>query len=171
MTRSTPFTDDEKWDFINRQLVETRQSTKALAILLKRKFPDTEIVYSKAGLSSDFRHEFGLVKSRNINDLHHAKDAFLAIVTGNVYHERFNRRWFMVNQPYSVKTKTLFTHSIKNGNFVAWNGEEDLGRIVKMLKQNKNNIHFTRFSFDRKEGLFDIQPLKRQPVLYQEKPD
>ena len=77
----------------------------------------------------------------------------------------------MVNQPYSVKTKTLFTHSIKNGNFVAWNGEEDLGRIVKMLKQNKNNIHFTRFSFDRKEGLFDIQPLKRQPVLYQEKPD
>ena len=53
----------------------------------------------------------------------------------------------MVNQPYSVKTKTLFTHSIKNGNFVAWNGEEDLGRIVKMLKQNKNNIHFTRFSF------------------------
>ena len=35
LTRSTPFTDDEKWDFINRQLVETRQSTKALAILLK----------------------------------------------------------------------------------------------------------------------------------------
>ncbi len=165
LTRSTPFTDDEKWDFINRQLVETRQSTKALAILLKRKFPDTEIVYSKAGLSSDFRHEFGLVKSRNINDLHHAKDAFLAIVTGNVYHERFNRRWFMVNQPYSVKTKTLFTHSIKNGNFVAWNGEEDLGRIVKMLKQNKNNIHFTRFSFDRKEGLFDIQPLKASTGL------
>ena len=32
LTRSTPFTADEKIGFINRQLTETSQSTKAVAI-------------------------------------------------------------------------------------------------------------------------------------------
>lgn len=39
LTRSTPFTDSELADFISRQLVETRQSTKAVAVLLKEMFP------------------------------------------------------------------------------------------------------------------------------------
>ena len=73
----TPFTEDELSGFINRQLVETRQSTKAVAVLLKQLFPNSEIVYVKAGLVSEFRQAFGLVKCRDINDLHHAKDAFV----------------------------------------------------------------------------------------------
>lgn len=57
---------------LNRQLVETRQSTKAVARILENIFPNSEIVY--AGLVSEFRHQFDMLKSREINDLHHAKD-------------------------------------------------------------------------------------------------
>ena len=57
LTRKTGFTDDEAWGFINRQMVETRQSTKAVATLLKEYYSDTKIVYVKAGLVSEFRHE------------------------------------------------------------------------------------------------------------------
>ena len=48
LTRTTPFTEEEKYNFINRQLTETSQSTKAVATLLNEFYPDTEIVYSKA---------------------------------------------------------------------------------------------------------------------------
>lgn len=37
-----------------RQLVETSQSTKALATILKEKYPQTEIVYAKA------KHRIGI---------------------------------------------------------------------------------------------------------------
>ncbi|MCF0116292.1 MAG: type II CRISPR RNA-guided endonuclease Cas9, partial [Erysipelotrichaceae bacterium] len=40
LVRTTPFSNDEKWGFINRQLVETRQTTKEVAQILKDKYPD-----------------------------------------------------------------------------------------------------------------------------------
>ena len=85
LTRDTPFDENEEWGFINRQLVETRQSTKAVTTLLSEKYPETEIVYVKAGMVSEFRQEFDMLKCRSVNDLHHAKDAYLNIVVGNVY--------------------------------------------------------------------------------------
>lgn len=111
LTRQTPFTSDEEWGFINRQLVETRQSTKAIATLLKEKYPETDIVYVKAGLVSDFRHEYGLLKCRSVNDLHHAKDAYLNIVCGNLYNEHFTKKWFLKasenNEKYNLKLGKL----------------------------------------------------------------
>lgn len=47
-------------DLLIRQLVETRQSTKAVAEILRQVFPDTEIVYVKARNVSRFRQDFDL---------------------------------------------------------------------------------------------------------------
>lgn len=159
LTRATPFTEEERWDFINRQLVETRQSTKVLARLLQERYPESEIVYVKAGLVSEFRQEFGLVKCRAVNDLHHAKDAYLNIVVGNVYDERFSKRWFSPKEDYSIKVETLFGYRQSRGDYCYWNGSEDLGRVKKIVE--KNAIHLTRYAFCRKGGLFDQQPLKK----------
>lgn len=54
LTRTTPLTDEELAGFINRQLVETRQSTKVMASIFKRIYPNTEIIYVKAKNVSDF---------------------------------------------------------------------------------------------------------------------
>lgn len=157
LTRNTPFTDEEKQGFINRQLVETRQSTKAVATILKRYFPETEIVYSKAGLVSDFRKEFDMLKCRSINDLHHAKDAYLNIVVGNVYHCRFTKN-FYIQQKYTLKTKQLFSHSVNLDGKTVWRGEEDIAHVQRIM--SKNNIHYSRYAFIRRGGLFDQMPLK-----------
>ena len=88
LTRRDDFTNEELSGFIARQLVETRQSSKAAAELLSRIYPspETKIVYVKAGLVSQFRkNDLGILKSRRVNDYHHAKDAYLNIVVGNVY--------------------------------------------------------------------------------------
>lgn len=158
LTRVTGFSDEELHQFIARQLVETRQSTKAVAQLLKERYPKTEIVYVKAGLVSRFRQEYDLIKSRAVNDLHHAKDAYLNIVAGNVYHERFTKRWFDVQQEYSLKTKTLFARPVVVNRKTVWRGEEDIALVKKVLA--KNAVHLTRYAFCRKGGLFDQQPCK-----------
>jgi len=159
LMRSTRFSDEERMGFIQRQLVETRQSTKALAGIFKSMYPDTELVYVKAGLVSDFRHEFDMLKCRSINDLHHAKDAYLNIVVGNVYNVRFNRQWFKPQESYSIKTKVLFGHEVKQGKLVVWHGGEDIDRIRQVMR--KNNIHYTRYAFERRGGLFKQNPRKK----------
>lgn len=163
LTRTTGFTDEEKMNFINRQLVETRQSTKAVAELLKEKYPEAETVYVKAGLVSEFRQEYGFVKSRQINNLHHAKDAYLNIVCGNVYHCRFSRQWFNVGSNYSLNTKAIYGSPVKCGKSTVWQGETDLAKIRAVM--NKNAVHVTRYAFCRKGGLFDQQPVKAGPDL------
>ena len=163
LTRATPFTEEEKYGFINRQLVETRQSTKAVASLLGERYAESEIVYVKAGLVSDFRHEFGLLKSRTVNDLHHAKDAFLNIAVGNVYNEKFSHRWFSTTQNYSIKTKTVFTRPVQVGGRVVWEGADSIAQVKQTIR--KNAVHATRFAFCRTGALFDLLPLKAAPGL------
>ena len=167
LTRKTPFTDEEKQGFVNRQLVETRQSTKVVAEILKTMFPETEVVYVKAGLASEFRHAFGIIKSRQINDLHHAKDAYLNVVCGNVYHSTFTKNFFLKHQTYSIKTETVYKRNIEVDGKPIWNGQESLSFVIKML--GKNNIHYTRYAFCRKGGFFDQMPVTAKEGLVSRK--
>ena len=68
--------------FINRQLVETRQITKHVANILNNFYNDTNIIYLHANLSSTYREKYELFKYRELNDYHHAHDAYLASVLG-----------------------------------------------------------------------------------------
>ncbi|MDO5015330.1 MAG: type II CRISPR RNA-guided endonuclease Cas9 [Clostridia bacterium] len=156
LIRNTPFTDEEKWAFINRQLTETSQSTKAVATLLKEYMPETEIVYCKARLVSEFRQEFDLLKSRQYNDLHHAKDAYLNIVAGNVYNMKFTKN-FNIHSNYSIKTETVFTHPVIYKGKTIWNGKESIAKIKSIA--SKNTAKFTKYSFMKKGGLFDQMPV------------
>lgn len=163
LTRATPFTAEERMGFINRQLVETRQSTKVVKDLLQQLYPDTEIVPVKAGLVSEFRQEFDLLKCRSVNDLHHAKDAYLNIVVGNVYHERFTKRWFTLDGQYNVQVKKIFIQRLSHGEQCYWNGGADVAAVKKTVQ--KNAVHLTRYAFCRKGGFFDQQPLPKGEKL------
>ena len=157
LTRTTHFTDEEKYEFINRQLVETRQSTKVVAQFLKELYPNAEIVYVKAGLVSDFRNTFDLLKSRAVNDLHHAKDAYLNIVVGNVWHSKFSRQFWHVDDMYSIKPEVVFTRPVICNGKTVWSGAEDKKRVVEIAR--KNTARVTKYAFCRKGGFFDQMPV------------
>ena len=122
------FTDDQKAEFIARQLVETGQATKGVADILKQVLPGTEIVYAKAKNVSDFRSKYGLSKSRLVNDFHHANDAYLNIVVGNVYLTKFtnNPRNFIrkdyINdqKKYHYNLSRMFDWDVKRKGEIAW---------------------------------------------------
>ena len=154
LVRSTPLTTEELSDFIARQLVQTQQSTKALTALLKDRYGNnTRIVFSKAGNVSEFRQEFDMIKCREVNDLHHAKDAYLNIVVGNVYDTRFTEQFFknIQNEKYSIKTETLFK---KMDTPDAWDKEETIKTVQRYMK--KNSVIVTRMPYEKNGKLFKM---------------
>lgn len=166
LTRSTPFSDEELSDFINRQLVETSQSSKAAAKILTELFPDSEIVYVKAGLVSEFRNEYGMLKCREINDLHHAKDAYLNIVMGNVHDVLFTRNPVNLiknGDRYSMKMKTYLSWNIKRGDNLAWTPDVSIATVKEMM--SKNSIRYVRYSYKSKGEFYDQTIYKASPGL------
>ena len=90
MKRELTETDMES--FVNRQLVSTNQAVKCFISAVKelKTVPKSDsdagftpkVVYSKAENVSDFRKKYDLLKSRTVNNFHHAHDAYLNIMVG-----------------------------------------------------------------------------------------
>lgn len=85
------YSDKDIEGFINRQLVETRQITKHVVNIIKNYHKDTNVICIPANLSSHYREKFKLYKFRELNDHHHAKDAYLAAVLGE-YKETYLKK-------------------------------------------------------------------------------
>lgn len=93
-------TEADKAGFIHRQLVETRQITKHVARLLDEKFNierdekgnikrTVNVLTLKSSLTSQFRSKFRLYKLRDLNDYHHAHDAYLNAVVGTTLLKKY----------------------------------------------------------------------------------
>ena len=166
LTSNTAFTEKQLGDFIARQLVETGQGTKGVANLLEQLFKDTVIVYARASNVSDFRRENGFLKSRLVNDFHHAQDAYLNIVVGNVYYTKFtNNPWNFIRNEYEKdKEKNhynlakMFEWNVVRGSETAWiaKRKDEEGTIATVRKMmQKNTPLLTRMNFEQHGGIAD----------------
>lgn len=164
LTSRTPFTEEQQAGFIARQLVETSQGTKGVADLLKQLMPESTIVYAKARNVSDFRKDYKFYKARSLNDLHHAKDAYLNIVVGNVYFVRFTQNPLnFIRKEYALdKEKNnyhlgkMFERDVQRKGETAWitpKGAE-MGTLETVRKvMHKNTPIMTRLSFEVHGGI------------------
>lgn len=186
LTRNTAFEDNELSGFIARQLVETSQACKIVAELLRNRYGDDRVVYVKAGNVASFRQDQRIlpdgtqkqawdckdikehkqdplfVKCREVNDFHHAKDAYLNIVVGNVYHMKFTRNplsFVRGGQTYSLNR--MFDWDVVRNGECAWKKGDDGSIAVVRRMMRKNNILFTRHSKERTGGFYDQQPVSK----------
>lgn len=157
LTRTWEFSNEELAGFINRQIVETGQATKAVAHLLEELLPNTEVVYVKAGNVSEFRHQFDMLKTRSVNDFHHAKDAYLNIVVGNTYYTKFTRKPLLFiqqngkNRPYHMDK--VFAYDVRRAGKTAWIAGNQ-GSIVTVKKMMcKNTPLVTRRVYEMHGGI------------------
>ena len=180
LVRTEEFSDEELSGFIARQLVETSQSVKAVASILGELNPETSICYSKAENVSSFRQNFGkikdgnsksnnneqLVKVREINDFHHAKDAYLNVVVGNVYDTKFTRNVFNYikdkkdGRKYSLNK--VFYENVIDSKTVAWEMDKTIHQVEKVM--NNNNILVTRRIAEKKGELYNATRHKAKKV-------
>ncbi|MEE0248562.1 type II CRISPR RNA-guided endonuclease Cas9 [Peptacetobacter hiranonis] len=166
LTRKEELTSEELSNFIKRQIVFTGQSTKAVASIFGKIMKESEIVYTKAENISDFRKEIDFVKVRELNDLHHAHDAYLAIVVGNIYHLKFTKdvNKFVANGKEEYNLGKMYERDVERNGEKAWIADikNKKGEVIKegtkkTVKEmlSKGGILFTRYSFCRKGGLFN----------------
>ena len=180
LMRNVPFADNELSGFIARQLVETSQACKIVAELLHNRYGDDRVVYVKAGNVASFRQDQRIlpdgtqvqawackyvkdhkqdplfVKCREVNDFHHAKDAYLNIVVGNVYHVKFTRNplnFIRGGQTYSLNR--MFDRDVERNGECAWKKGADGSIAMVRRMMRKNNILFTRYAHEATGGLFD----------------
>ena len=164
LTRNSDFSEEELAGFISRQLVETRQSSKAVAELLKRIYPDSQIVYVKAALASQFRkNNLHMLKSRRVNDYHHAKDAYLNIVVGDVYDAKFTSNpiaWMKKNYKSNYSINRVFDYDVYRGTELVWKAiDKDAKKqgSIEIVRKTmlQNNILYTEYTYCEKGKLFD----------------
>lgn len=162
LTRIDEFSDEERAAFVNRQIVETRQGTKVITHLLERTSDKTEVIYVKAGNVSDFRKKFDLIKCRDINDFHHAKDAYLNIVVGNTYNTKFTKNPINFVKEYNkapdknpYHMDKIFNYTVQRNGVVAWNTKNnDSINIVKRM-MGRNTPLVTRMNYEEHGGFAD----------------
>lgn len=164
-------TTEQLAKFINRQLVETSQSTKAVAGILKNLLPNTEICYVKAENVSEFRQDFAyktifnkykkihtsevinpeFIKIRELNNYHHAHDAYLSIVVGNVFSTKFTKYVanFIEKNNKNYTLNNIYGKDVKN----AWIVGETIETIKKEIQSKRINI--SKKVSKRKGLLFD----------------
>lgn len=144
--------------FINRQLVETRQITKHVANILNNLHKDTNIIYLKADLSHNYREKYDLFKFRDINDYHHAHDAYLAAVLGE-YKEKFMKRKINFGMVKELNSKIVEMDEGKRRNL-------RFGYVINSLDENLNDIvlKISENLVDNKTGevLFDAHEFNKR---------
>ncbi|MDO5330523.1 MAG: type II CRISPR RNA-guided endonuclease Cas9 [Bacillota bacterium] len=169
---NNPLSDQELSGFINRQLVMTSQSVKATCEALKILYPESEVIYSKAGLVSDFRNVYGLIKVRDLNNYHHAHDAYLNIVVGDVYNQVFNNRvtakWLEENPNVSNKVgaEDFFSknHRSRDRSRLVWDAgskNEELfrsGGTIDLVRKTLswNDPMMSTMTHEQPGGLFKL---------------
>lgn len=153
LIRTEEFTDEEKAAFINRQLVETGQGTKAITQVLQQAFPNTRVIFVKANIVSDFRKKFDINKVRALNDTHHAKDAYLNIVAGNTYDTKFTSNPINFikdaaknpkNDFYKYHMEKIFDYNVSRNGDIAWVADNGVSKNHVLSIVNRNTVLITR---------------------------
>lgn len=120
-------TDEERENFVQRQLVETRQITKYVTNLLVNAYQDTQIFAIRAHLTHGFRQKYKLYKNRNINHYHHAQDSYIASVIGNILN---NNRKNNDDFKYAEYVKKYLKQSEEEKE------KDQYGIVIGMIKKN-----------------------------------
>ncbi|MBQ8749254.1 MAG: type II CRISPR RNA-guided endonuclease Cas9 [Clostridia bacterium] len=160
LIRTEEYTNEELKGFVQRQLVTTNQSVKAVLELLKSVYGDEAVVYSRAKHVSAFRNcEFkfdynidiknmpyydrlsqSLIKLRDLNDLHHAKDAYLNIVVGNVMNEKYTKKFYLMDEKsnYNFNINNAFVNDLE-GVFVK---DKHIPIIIDNMESNSPTVTY-----------------------------
>lgn len=152
-------TDATEEQFLKRQLVETRQIILHVTKLFKSISPETKIFPIRSALINDFRNKYNIYKNRDINDCHHAHDAYIASIIGNTINKEWKIKEEFVYNDYiknyirkKIKQSPNLTEKEKNGIIMSLVGEhiKDEG-IIKKRFQYKDYFFSEKLEEDKGE--------------------
>ena len=118
-------------------MVETRQITKYVTNLLKNEYETAQIYSLRAELTHSFRDKYKIYKNRNVNNYHHAQDAYIISTIGNLWTKNWkgDKSEFKYGEYAKNTCKMKKTPQEKHGNdngFIRKN--VDIQKVKKVVK-------------------------------------
>ncbi|QIH76705.1 type II CRISPR RNA-guided endonuclease Cas9 [Macrococcoides canis] len=151
----------DKEGFIQRQLVETRQISSHVRDFLEEEYSDTKVIPMKSRFASEFRKRFEIPKIRELNDSHHAIDAYLngvVYLAGRVIYPKvdffdFNFKREKVRQKWKAMGENLNENRRRDDFFFFRNIENlDLSEGEMLTSKIKMDIDNFKINYVRKTG-------------------
>lgn len=147
LTRSNPLTEEELGAFVAAQINVVTRSNVVIRDVLKILYPNTKLIFSKAQYPSQIRKELNIPKLRDLNDTHHAVDAYLNIVSGVTLTDRYgNMRFIKASQDeekHSLNMERYISSLIqtKEGQ------KTELGELIDQTSRRHDFLLTYRFSY------------------------
>lgn len=160
--------------FIHRQLVETSQVIRLVANILGNEYghDGTTIIEVTAKMNHQMRKDFDLIKIRDVNDYHHAMDAYLTAYVGDYLYLRYPklRSYFVYGDFKKLKDQSLkirnfnFLHDLTNDEAGDKIADQETGEIIwdkhESVKQLKKVYHYkfmlvSQEVYTRQDALFN----------------
>lgn len=125
LKRTKELNADEINAFINRQINVVNYSNIQIKRIFEIKYPETKIIFSKASFPSLLRKEYEIAKMRDLNDAHHAVDAYLNIVCGNILTTLYNDIFYMFKEKKEDHKNISFNMEKRLINYIDKNNLKD----------------------------------------------
>ena len=154
LMRTSEITLEEIEVFVNRQINVVDYANIALRNVLKIKYPDTQLIFSKAQYPALLRQELNIAKNRDINDAHHAVDAYLNVVAGNELTMKFSnvRRIYAERSNKEDKDSRFFNMDGYLKNFVKKLDKNGVTYAEKIKKNALRHDALVTFKVDYQNG-------------------
>lgn len=125
LKRTKELNADEINAFINRQINVVNYSNIQIKRIFEIKYPETKIIFSKASFPSLLRKEYEIAKMRDLNDAHHAVDAYLNIVCGNILTTLYTDIFYMFKEKKEDHKNISFNMEKRLINYIDKNNLKD----------------------------------------------
>ena len=158
LTRSTPLTDEEIQSFVAAQINVVNHSNVVVRDVLKTLYPNARLIFSKAQYPSQIRQELMIPKLRDLNDTHHAVDAYLNIVSGVKLTNRFGNiitakaiekenKKRMEEGKEKIDMSYNMTNYINHAILNADGTQTDLGKLIDSTSRRRDFLLTYRFEY------------------------
>lgn len=167
LTRTTELTEDELTGFVKRQINVLNHSNIAIVQYLKEKYgyQDNEIVLAKSSGASFLRDEYDIPKLRELNDTHHAVDAYLNVVSGIILMNNFTNKFYLAkNKDNLPKFECNFERTLKreiyNRDFISYlNSLNDRHDFLLTYRTSDNDAAFSKLKASKATNNDSLFPL------------
>lgn len=172
-------TDSDVERFISRDLTETRQICMHVKNILKEHL-NTKVSVVHAGISSEFRKQNDLYKIREINNFHHAQDAYLTCLFGEFIDKKlpyfssqnsikYNQIKRTIEKRKNDEKKKIYSEK-NTQSFIIYmlNNNEDIDDITGEVLNGSKQIEYIKRIFNYSDYFFNYQSRKNEGQLFKQ---
>lgn len=151
LIRTTELTYEEINDFVNSQINVVNFSNVQLKRILELKYPNTKVCFTKAIYASSLRQKLSIAKMRDLNDSHHAVDAYLNIVGGDILSNLYTDVFYLYDEKKNKKKNVSFDMEKRLHNYIEDNNLKDKIR-TNCFRHDALITYKPKFSTSKKAG-------------------